>query len=60
MFFLKLKLLVEDMQSAVMLLYPLCRVGGVGLLTVAEVQLLPRDTHWPEHHWQPLVFAVQL
>lgn len=35
-------------------------VGGLSLLTVVEVQLLPRDTHWPEHHWQPLVLAVQL
>lgn len=29
-------------------------------LTVDEVQLLPRETHWTEHHWQPLVLAVQL
>lgn len=33
---------------------------GGPFLTVEAVQLLPRDTHWPEHHWQPLVFAVQL
>ena len=31
-----------------------------GCLTEVEVQLLPRDTHWTEHHWQPLVLAVQL
>lgn len=29
-------------------------------LTAAAVQLLPSDTHWPEHHWQPLVLAAQL
>lgn len=36
-----------------------CHIRSV-FLTVADVQLLPRDTHWPVHHWQPFVFAVQL
>lgn len=60
----KLKMLVVDMQLAVMCLCSLSSrvsiISGVRFLTEVAVQLLPRDTHCVEHHWQPLVLAVQL